>query len=102
MSNALELYRSLSPKEKRAFKANLMLQKKQRKARKEAFNVNNAYEWIVKSNFTNENGMPMEFADRSFLIAPLCDESKLLAVIKCSQIGYSTAGIFKTMYHNIK
>jgi hypothetical protein len=82
--------------------ANLLHEKEKRKQRNESFNVSNAYEWIVQNNFVNENGIAMEFADRSFLIEPLCDESKLLAVIKCSQIGFSTISIFKTMYHNIK
>jgi hypothetical protein len=70
--------------------------------RTESFNVNSAYEWISKNKFVNENGIPMEFIDRSFLIEPLRDESKLLAVLKCSQVGFSTISIFKTAYHNIK
>jgi hypothetical protein len=87
-----------SPLERKLIK--MVLAKQQAKAN--AFNVNNAYEWITKNNFVNENGIPMEFADRSFLIQPLCDESKLMVVAKCSQIGFSTISIFKTMYHCIK
>lgn len=100
--NAAMIYDKLNPKEKRVFRANLIKIKNDRKERKDAFNVNSAYEWISKNNFVNENGVPMEFEDRSFLIEPLCDESKLLAVLKCSQVGFSTISIFKTAYHNIK
>jgi len=69
---------------------------------KSAFECNSAYEWIIKNGFLNENGVPMEFNDREFLIAPLSDEAKLLAAIKCSQIGFSTISIFKTIYMCIK
>lgn len=69
---------------------------------KETINVNSAYEWIAKNKFTNENGVPMEFGDRSFLIEPMCDESKLLSVLKCSQVGFSTISIFKAAYMAIK
>lgn len=73
-----------------------------RKAIQSAFEVNNAYEWIIKNGFLNENGIKMEFEDRSFLIGPLSDEAKLLATIKCSQIGFSTVSIFKTIYMCIR
>lgn len=76
--------------------------KQQREALQNAFNVTSAYEWIVRNGFLNENGMLMEFVDRAFLIDPLCDETKLLAVMKCSQIGFSTISIFKSAYHCIK
>jgi hypothetical protein len=80
----------------------LIAEQERRSNQIEQFNVSSAYEWIIKNKFTNENGIPMEFIDRSFLIEPLCDESKLLAVLKCSQVGFSTISIFKTAYHNIK
>lgn len=83
-------------------RAVLLAEVERRRRIKETMNVNNAYEWITKNGFVNENGTRMEFADRSFLIEPLCDESKLLAVLKCSQVGFSTISIFKTAYHNIK
>lgn len=73
-----------------------------RKQRKELFNVSDSYEWIMKNGFTNENGVKMEFDDRSFLVQPLQDESKLLAVLKCSQVGFSTISIFKSAYMAIK
>lgn len=73
-----------------------------RQARREAINVSSAYEWIVKNKFRNEKGAVMEFSDRDFMIQPLCDESKLLAVLKCSQVGFSTMSIFKAAFHNIK
>lgn len=100
--NAMQVYERLNPSQKRVLKANLIKIKNDRKARKEAFNVNSAYEWIYKNKFVNENGVRMEFDDRSFLIDPLRDESKLLAVLKCSQVGFSTISIFKTAYHCIK
>lgn len=69
---------------------------------KRTMNIHNSYDWIMKNGYKNENGIPMEFKDRSFLIEPLKDESRLLAVLKCSQVGFSTISIFKTMYHCIK
>lgn len=78
----------------------MMLKKQQQKS--DTLDVSNAYEWIVKNRFVNENGIQMEFEDRSFLIDPLCDEAPILVVAKCSQIGFSTVSIFKSMFHNIK
>ncbi|MET3699357.1 phage terminase large subunit GpA [Bacillus oleivorans] len=86
----------------RQLKAQLLKLKQQREQVKNLVDIQNAYEWITKNNFVNENGIPMEFEDRSFLIAPLTDESPILAVIKCSQIGFSTISIFKSAFHNIK
>lgn len=91
-----------SPEKRKLLLAKLILRVQEEKARIESFNVANAYEWIVGSGFRNEKGRPMEFEDRSFLVQPLTDESLLLAVIKCSQIGFSTISIFKTIYHNIR
>lgn len=86
----------------RQLKAQLKLIQQQREQIKELSSIHNAYEWIIKNKFVNENGIPMEFEDRSFLIQPMCDESPILAVIKCSQIGFSTISIFKSAFHNIK
>lgn len=61
-----------------------------------------AYQWIMDNEFRNENGVKMEFSDRSFMIGPLTDEARLLAVLKCSQVGFSTMSIFKAAFHNIK
>lgn len=91
-----------NPERRKILLAKLVQYVQAERAKKEAFNVSNAYEWIMRSGFVNEKGTPMEFSDRSFLIEPLRDESKLLAVIKCSQIGFSTISIFKTAYHAIK
>lgn len=80
-----------------------LIQELQRRERRRAnIDVANAYEWITRNGFTNENGKDMEFHDRSFMIQPLMDESKLLAVLKCSQVGFSTMSIFKAAFHNIK
>lgn len=80
----------------------LLQELERRKNIRERINVPNAYEWIVQNGFRNENGKIMEFEDRSFMIQPLCDENKLLAVLKCSQVGFSTMSIFKAAFHNIK
>lgn len=80
----------------------LLAELERRNRQRELFSVADSYEWITKNNFTNENGVPMEFSDRSFLIEPLKDESKLLAVLKCSQVGFSTISIFKSAFMAIK
>jgi hypothetical protein len=97
-----DILKRMTAEQRKAFKANLIKEKKQREQIKELSNIHNAHEWIVKNKFTNENGIPMEFDDRSFLIEPMTDESPILAVIKCSQIGFSTISIFKSAFHNIK
>jgi hypothetical protein len=91
-----------SPEKRKVLLAKLVLHVQAEKKRMAAVNVANSYEWIVNSGFKNENGVTMEFSDRSFMIAPLCDESKLLSVLKCSQVGFSTMSIFKAAFHNIK
>ena len=91
-----------TPERRKLLIAKLILQVQEEKQRQAALNVKNAYEWIMNSGFKNENGIPMEFTDRSFMIDPLCDESRLLAVLKCSQVGFSTMSIFKAAFHNIK
>lgn len=83
-------------------RAAIIAELERREREKELLNINSAYEWIIKNGFKNENGVPMEFVDRDFMIAPLMDESKLLAVLKCSQVGFSTMSIFKAAFHNIK
>lgn len=92
----------MSPEQQRQFKAQLIKEKRSREKTKELANIHSSHEWIVKNNFVNENGIPMEFEDRSFLVEPMTDESKLLVVMKCSQIGFSTISIFKAAFHNIK
>lgn len=69
---------------------------------KHTTNIADCHEWIVKNKFVNENGKTMEFSDRSFMIDILKDESKLLCMNKCSQVGASTISIFKTAFMNIK
>lgn len=97
-----DILKRMTAEQKKVFKANLIKEKKQREQIKELSHIHNAHEWIVKNKFVNENGIPMEFDDRSFLIEPMTDESPILAVIKCSQIGFSTISIFKSAFHNIK
>lgn len=80
----------------------LLAELERRKRTEDLNNINSAYEWITKNKFKNENGQVMEFDDRGFMIQPLCDESKNLAVLKASQVGFSTMSIFKAAFHNIK
>jgi len=91
-----------SPERRKILLAKLAKYVQAEKAKRSAFDAGNAYEWIVRNGFVNEKGDRMEFSDRSFLIDPLRDESKQLAVIKCSQIGFSTISIFKTIFHAVK
>lgn len=91
-----------TPEKRKVIMAKLVLHIQASRAREAALNVANAYEWITRSGFTNENGVPMEFVDRDFMVQPLCDESKLLAVLKCSQVGFSTMSIFKAAFHNAR
>jgi hypothetical protein len=91
-----------NPEKRKIIMAKLVLHIQETKKRQAALNVANAYEWIINNGFTNENGVQMEFADRDFMIQPLCDESKLLAVLKCSQVGFSTMSIFKAAFHNAR
>jgi hypothetical protein len=89
-------------RERKLILANMIMHINKKKASRNALNVATAYEWIIQNKFMNENGIPMEFSDRDFMIQPLCDESKLLAVLKCSQVGYSTMSIFKAAFHNAR
>lgn len=91
-----------NPDKRRLMIAKLIIHAEAEKKRKASLQVKNAYEWIINSGFKNENGVTMEFDDRSFMIQPLSDESRLLSVLKCSQVGFSTMSIFKAAFHNIK
>lgn len=91
-----------SPDIRKKMMAKLLLYAQAERDRVRQTNVDDCYEWITLNGFKNENGMPMEFEDRSFLVQPLKDESKLLAVLKCSQVGFSTISIFKSIFHAIK
>lgn len=95
---SIDLQQYTDPFERRLIQA--ILKKKQRANL--TMTAADAYEWITKNQYRNENGIPMEFDDRSFMVAPLQDESRLLAVLKCSQVGFSTMSIFKAAFHNIK
>jgi len=90
------------PETRNKILAKMITKIKAEERRVKAISVPSAYEWITFNGFKNENGVLMEFSDRDFMIAPLMDESKLLAVLKCSQVGFSTMSIFKAAFHNIK
>lgn len=106
MSTAMDYWNQqmekASPEQRKILMAKFILHAQESRKRQEALNVKDAYEWIINSGFTNENGVKMEFDDRSFMIGPLTDEARLLAVLKCSQVGFSTMSIFKAAFHNQK
>lgn len=101
-SQWIQAYHMADEATRKKMRAYLHMRKREAERRRAAYAVANAYEWITKNGFRTENGIPMEFQDRSFLVAPLTDESRLLVVEKCAQIGFSTISIFKTIYHNVR
>ena len=52
----------------------------------------------MDNNIVNEKNEKLEFRDHSFLKEPFEDLSPIQAVIKCSQIGWSTLAILKTLW----
>ena len=58
----------------------------------------NALAWITENQICNENGYPLEWKNHRFLIEPMSDMSPIQATIKCSQIGWSTLAILKTIH----
>ena len=55
-------------------------------------------EWIRANQIVNEKGDPIEFERHRFLVDIYRDESPKLCVMKCSQVGLSTAAILKEFY----
>lgn len=55
-------------------------------------------EWITQNGIKNEKGEPMEFTRHKFLVEPYRDQSRLLACMKCGQIGFSTMAILKLFF----
>ena len=55
-------------------------------------------EWIRANQIVNEKGDPIEFERHRFLRDIYRDESPKLCVMKCSQVGLSTAAILKEFY----
>ena len=58
----------------------------------------NALAWIYQNKLCNENGSPINFSQHRFLIEPYLDNSPQQAIIKCSQIGYSTLAILRSFH----
>lgn len=54
--------------------------------------------FIKDNDIRNENGSPIEFTDHYFLVDPYLDRSPLQAIIKCSQIGWSTLAVNKAIW----
>lgn len=56
-------------------------------------------EFAMTYNLLNSKGEPFEWKDREYLVEPLCDWSRELAVIKATQLGFSeSVGIIKALY----
>lgn len=54
--------------------------------------------FLTTMGIKNENGSPMEFEDHRFLVNPYRDLSPRQAILKCSQIGWSTLAINKAFW----
>ena len=61
----------------------------------EAFNC---LAWIYKNKICNENGSPINFTNHRFLLEPYLDITPQQAIIKCSQIGWSTLAIIRSFH----
>src|SRR3990170_3576011 len=58
----------------------------------------NCLAWIFANKIVNENGSPITFSQHRFLIEPYLDNSPQQAIIKCSQIGWSTLAILRSFH----
>lgn len=54
--------------------------------------------WTIDNRMLTEKAIPLEFKDHKFLFEPWEDMSPIQAIIKCSQIGWSTLAIFKSIW----
>ena len=54
--------------------------------------------WVVDNLMKTEKGIPIEFRNHPFLLDPWTDLTPIQAIIKCSQIGWSTLAILKTLW----
>lgn len=54
--------------------------------------------WVADNRLLTEKGIPLEFRNHKFLIDPWEDWSPIQAIIKCSQIGWSTLAILKSIW----
>lgn len=56
-------------------------------------------EWVEKNRLVNSRGEPFEFDMHSFLLEPLSDWSRKIAIRKSAQIGFSESfGILKALF----
>lgn len=53
---------------------------------------------FASANLTNEKGDPLDFDNHSFQMQYLRDFSPELAVMKCSQVGWTTINVGKVLY----
>lgn len=54
--------------------------------------------WAIAFQLKNEEGKPLEWRDRRFLIDILCDMHPLQVTKKCSQVGETTTKLFKAYF----
>lgn len=54
--------------------------------------------WTDDNRMVTEQGRKLEFVDHKFLVEPWEDMTPVQGIIKCSQIGWSTLAILKTIW----
>jgi len=54
--------------------------------------------WVADNGMITEQGKKLEFSDHKFLVEPWKDMTPIQGIIKCSQIGWSTLTILKTLW----
>lgn len=54
--------------------------------------------WILANDVRNEKGDPIEFTDHLYLFDIFLDQSPKLCILKCAQVGMSTAAILKNHF----
>lgn len=58
----------------------------------------NAAAFVLAKNIVNENGNPINFNRHKFLLDFYMDQSPKINAIKCSQVGFSTTAILKSIH----
>lgn len=54
--------------------------------------------WAISLELKNEQGVPLEWRDRRFLVDILCDLYPYQVDVKCSQVGLSTVDVLKAYF----
>lgn len=58
----------------------------------------NCAAWLLYNNISNENGMPLTFKRHKFLVDFYMDNSPRIVAKKCSQVGFSTTAILRSIH----